>query len=140
LSAALLAELTASAADAERADALYRRLSPFDGLNVDTAEVSTGAVSRYLGLLAAARGQMEEAERHFEDALEMNERMGARPWLAHTQRDYGRMLAERGETKRASELVASAIATYRELGMESYATTSGHGHVHTPGRVIRDDA
>jgi hypothetical protein len=83
---------------------------------------------------------MEEAERHLEDALEMNERMGARPWLAHTQCDYGQMLAERGETKRASELVASAIATYRELGMESYATTGGHGHVHTPGRVIRDDA
>jgi tetratricopeptide (TPR) repeat protein len=121
LSATLLAELAASAEDADRADALYHRLAPYDGLNVDTYEVSTGAISRYLGQLAVATERFEQAGRHFEDALALNERMGARPWLAHTQEDYGRMLIERGETKRASELIASAVATYRELGMESYA-------------------
>jgi hypothetical protein len=51
----------------------------------------------------------------------MNERMGARPWLAHTQCDYGRMLAEHGETKHASELVVAALATYSELGMDGAA-------------------
>jgi hypothetical protein len=62
----------------------------------------------------------EENERHFESALAMNERMSARPWLAHTQEDYGRMLLDRGETERASELIAAALATYRELGMDTY--------------------
>jgi len=42
-------------------DALYNRLGPYDGLNVDTAEVSTGAVSRYLGLLAPAKEHFEGA-------------------------------------------------------------------------------
>jgi hypothetical protein len=79
LCASLLAELAAGAADRERADALYVRLAPFDGLNVDTEEVSTGAVSRYLGLLAAVAERFQAAELHFADALAMNERVGARP-------------------------------------------------------------
>jgi hypothetical protein len=65
-----------------------------------------------------------DAARHFEQAIELNARMGARPWLAHTQRDYARILAERGEKKRASELVAAALATYRELDM-TRATAKG---------------
>jgi hypothetical protein len=56
-----------------------------------------------------------------DDALEMNKRMGARPWLAFTQEDYGRMLLDRVDTGRGSELVATAFATYRELGIDSYA-------------------
>jgi tetratricopeptide (TPR) repeat protein len=92
-----------------------------NGLNVDNTEVSTGAVSHYLALLSAATGRHEQAERHFEDALALNNRMGARPWLAHTQHEYGRMLAERGRTERAHELVSAALATYRDLGMNRFA-------------------
>jgi hypothetical protein len=65
-----------------------------------------------------------DAEKHFEDGLVTNERMGARPWLAHTQVDYARMLLGRGDANdsaRARELIDAAVATYRELGMESYA-------------------
>jgi hypothetical protein len=57
--------------------------------------------------------------------------MGARPWLAHTQSDYARMLLERdgsGDRKRAQELLEAALPIYRELGMASHtasATTLG---------------
>ena len=54
----------------------------------------------------------------------MNTRMGARPWLAHRQREYALMLMERGgpgDRKNASDLLAEAIATYRVLGMENWA-------------------
>jgi DNA-binding SARP family transcriptional activator len=124
LCAALLAELATAAADRERAEALYLRLASFDGLNVDTDEVSTGAVSRYLGLLAAATERFEQAELHFADALAMNERIGARPWLAHTQEDYARALLARGDQAKrgqATKLLAAAHDTYRELGMNTYA-------------------
>ncbi len=47
----------------------------------------------------------------------MNERMGARPWLARTQRDYGQVLLDRGDSARAAQLLAAAEATYAELGM-----------------------
>jgi tetratricopeptide (TPR) repeat protein len=52
---------------------------------------------------------------------------GARPWLAHTQDDYARMLLARagpGDRERAQELLDAALATYRELGMET-ARASG---------------
>jgi hypothetical protein len=65
-------------------------------------------------------GRPEDAKRHFERALVMNARMGALPWLAHTQADYGSMLLE-SDGKRARELLAEAISTYEKLGMSVWA-------------------
>jgi DNA-binding SARP family transcriptional activator len=121
----LLSEACVTLADAARARTLYELLLPFAGLVVYGApEVSTGAVARYLGLLSATGLRFDEAERHFEDALALNATIGARPWLARTQCDYARMLIARdgsGDRKKAQELLDAALATYRELGMESYA-------------------
>ena len=53
----------------------------------------------------------------------MNTSMGARPWLAHTECDYARMLLARngrGDRERAGALLESAMKTYRELGLASY--------------------
>ena len=90
-------------------------------LVVDVAEGFRGSVSRYLGMLAAMTPRRRKAELHFEDAITLNARMGARPWLAHTQHDYGRMLLahdEVGHSERALELIGQALTTYRELGMQ----------------------
>jgi hypothetical protein len=38
-----------------------------------------------------------EGEAHFEAALDRNARIGARPWLAHSQRQYAAMLLSRGQ-------------------------------------------
>jgi len=116
----LLAELGASLDD-PRCARLYELLSPYSE-RVGTAypEISVGAVSRYLGLLATADARWHDAERHFEDATEVNRRVGARPWLAHTQEDYARMLLARGDAgdaERAARLLHEVAATYRELGM-----------------------
>jgi hypothetical protein len=54
----------------------------------------------------------------------MNERIGARPWLAHTQEDYARMLLTRGDAAKRSQaagLLDSARAVYRELGMNTHS-------------------
>jgi hypothetical protein len=127
LSAALLAELIAYSGDADRAESLYRRLRAYDGLNVDTEEVSTGAVSRYLGLLATTARRYSQAARHFEDALTMNRRMGAQSWVARTQHDYAQMLFVRnqaGDAKHARELEAEATATRHRLRIEAYPPRS----------------
>ena len=53
----------------------------------------------------------------------MNERMGTRPWVAHTKLDYARMAArqvEGGESADAARLVDDAIATYDALGMTAF--------------------
>ena len=82
----------------DRAAILHRQLLPYAWLNaVAAGEVAIGSVARYLGLLATTMGHWNEAAQHFEDALAMNERMGARPWLAHTQHDYARTLLARDE-------------------------------------------
>ncbi|MGH8632351.1 MAG: tetratricopeptide repeat protein, partial [Burkholderiales bacterium] len=63
----------------------------------------------------------EDAERHFQDALEMNTRMGARPWVAWTQHDYARMLLARhrkGDRQRALELLTPALAAAQDMGMK----------------------
>jgi hypothetical protein len=80
----------------------------------DVGEGIRGSVRRYLGLLAATLGRTDEAGRHFEGAIEANERWGLLPWLAFTQRDYARLL--RG-SKHADELLDRADALYAELGM-----------------------
>jgi DNA-binding SARP family transcriptional activator len=120
-----LAEVARDLRDLRRASTIYELLLPYSLRNASTADyICTGSVSRYLGLLASTMSRWGGAARHFEDALEMNSRMAARPWLAHTQEDYARMLlgrAEPGDTEKAQELLAQAVEAYRELGMDTYA-------------------
>jgi hypothetical protein len=74
--------------------------------------------------MATILRRFDDAQLHFDTAVEKEQTMGARPWLAHTQQDYARMLLARSETDdrdRALALIAHALATYRELGMESWA-------------------
>jgi DNA-binding SARP family transcriptional activator len=107
---------------------LYPLLTPWADFNAaDPHEGIRGSVSRYLGLLAATTEKWDEAARHFDEALEMNERMGARPWLAHTQHDYARALLSRGwagDRTNAREFLTEAVATYQELGMQTYAASA----------------
>jgi DNA-binding CsgD family transcriptional regulator len=80
------------------------------------------AKKRYLGVLATTMARWQEAESHFEDALAMNTRMHARPWLAHTQHDYATMLLARNhpsDHEKAASLLHAALTTARELGMRA---------------------
>ena len=117
----LLSELCAYLDDPPRAQILYAQLSPFALQNaVATGEICAGSVAQHVGRLAAQLELHDEAVENFEAALEMNSRMGARPWLAHTQTDYADMLLRRaahGDRDRAHMLLAEAGRTYEELDM-----------------------
>jgi DNA-binding SARP family transcriptional activator/tetratricopeptide (TPR) repeat protein len=121
----LLSEVAARLQDRERAAILYRLLLPHAHLNALAAgEVALGAVARYLGILGTALERWEDAESHFAQALELNAKMAARPWVAHTEENFARMLLARGEpgdADRARDLVEQALATYRNLGMDPHA-------------------
>jgi hypothetical protein len=121
LGMSLASEASSLLADLASAAILYEQLEPFAGRHaIGHGEGSVGSVDRYLGLLAATLGRIDEAERHLEAAIRVNQEMGARPWLAHTQRDYAAMLLARnrpGDAARARDLLAEALATARELGM-----------------------
>jgi class 3 adenylate cyclase len=121
---ASLSQVCASLGDARRAATLYESLLPYAERNVTggAAGFCYGSTSRYLGLLAATMERWEDAEQHFDDALEMNERMGARPFVAHTQHDYADMLLARdepGDREKALELVSEALNAAQEMGMKA---------------------
>jgi tetratricopeptide (TPR) repeat protein len=123
-----LVEVCATLGDRDRAEVLYRLLSPYATYAVVAGEwASFGAGSRFLGQLAATMGRWQEAESHFDQALAMNARMGAKPWLAHTQFQYAHMLLERsrggaGDIERATKLLDESESIARQLGMRSLET------------------
>src|SRR5918994_37357 len=121
----LLPEVCRYLEDVAAASAIYELLRPYPRRNaVLPPELCRGSVSRGLGILAATAADWNAAAGHFEVALEMNAAMGARPWLAHTQYDYARMLLARGgagDRDRARDLLSSANALSRQLGMTALA-------------------
>jgi tetratricopeptide (TPR) repeat protein len=121
-----LVEVCAALGDRDRAEVLYRLLSPYATYAVVAGEwASFGAGSRFLGQLAATMGRWPEAESHFDQALAMNGRMGAKPWLAHTQFQFAHMLQERstdGDIERARTLLDESETIARQLGMRSLET------------------
>src|SRR4029453_3052919 len=80
--------------DADRAATLYELLLPQADRNMILGPTITclGVTSRHLGLLAMTMSRWEDAERHFQHALDANARMGARPAVAWTQYQYADML------------------------------------------------
>jgi DNA-binding SARP family transcriptional activator len=123
LAMSLLAETAVLLGEGDAAAALYRQLLPWSALHAsDHPEGYRGSLSRDLGQLAALLERWDDAERHFQDALAMNGKAGALPWLAHTSADYARMLrAQEGNDDRAEELLSAAHATYEALGMQPHA-------------------
>jgi tetratricopeptide (TPR) repeat protein len=111
--------------DQQLAARFYRRLLPSAGRTLSFGlYTNVASASRQLGVLATTLERYDDANQHFDAALAMNDRMGARPWLACTQLDYARMLQKRnasGDRERARELVEAALATAREIGMAKVA-------------------
>jgi tetratricopeptide (TPR) repeat protein len=117
-----VAEVATLLGDAETAARLYELMSVYQHMTITAGIVTVcyGAASRYLGMLAATLGEFHKAEVHFEHALDMNARIGARPWLAHTKAEYALLLRRRGgkaASERAEVLANEAWEIAAELGM-----------------------
>ena len=111
---ALLADVSVSAE-------LRERLEPYAGRNVvtDRSWAAWGAAARPLGRLAAALGDEAGAQAHFERAIALHRRWGARPWLAIAIRDYAAALP--GVASAA--LVEEGEALARRLGLQTPIST-----------------
>jgi DNA-binding CsgD family transcriptional regulator len=121
----MLSETSVALGDTPRAAKLYEILLPYADRNMtaNTAIVCFGSVSYFLGRLAALMARWEDAARHFEQALTLNERMGLKPWVAHTLRAYAHLLVSRPnraarELARAREMLEQAVAIYAETTVE----------------------
>ena len=117
-----VAEVAALLGDTDAAERLYELMSAYRHMTITAGIVTVcyGAASRYLGMLAATLGAFDQTEAHFEHALEMNQRIGARPWLAHTKAEYALLLrrrGRRGDSERAEALANEAWKIAAELDM-----------------------
>jgi class 3 adenylate cyclase/tetratricopeptide (TPR) repeat protein len=124
ISHSLLADVAAFLRDVPRAERLYEILAPYAGLNVvaGRAAASYSPVDGRLGLLARTLGRLDDAVRHYEDALGFCARTGERPFTARLRWELAELLLERGaegDRERALELLTLSLDTARELGMRS---------------------
>jgi tetratricopeptide (TPR) repeat protein len=124
-SLSLLPDPCAFLGDEDAAATLYSLLLPYEHLYAQApVEAVFGSLARGLGVLATTLRRFDAAERHFDVAIETERRMCARPWLAHAQHDLAAMHLARGlagDPQRGYALLDEAVATYRELGMETWA-------------------
>jgi DNA-binding CsgD family transcriptional regulator/tetratricopeptide (TPR) repeat protein len=116
-----LTDACSALGDEATAALVYPELEPLGGANVMIGHLVScyGAADRYLGMLAATLGESDRAIEHFEHALELNRRMSAATWLAHTAYEYGRFLLGRGrgDRDRAGALLGEAASLAGRLGM-----------------------
>jgi DNA-binding CsgD family transcriptional regulator/tetratricopeptide (TPR) repeat protein len=112
---AYITDACSALGDRATAELVYPQLEPLSGTGVMIGHLVSfyGAADRYLGMLAATLGELDRAEQHFELAIELNRRMGARTWLAHSQYQYARALIGRGRD--AEERAGALAAEAREL-------------------------
>jgi class 3 adenylate cyclase len=121
---ALLGEVCAYLHDAERAAFLYDQLSPSAGycIIVGACVDVYGSTHMLLGRLAAVLGRLDDAERHFEAALEQNVRMGSHRWTVWAQLRYAEMLLQRaapGDREKALALLGRAIDIGGPVGLKA---------------------
>ncbi|NLA36307.1 MAG: hypothetical protein GX868_11585, partial [Actinobacteria bacterium] len=116
-----MADIAAAVGDDELVADLRDVLLPYADRAVPIAMGAAcfGVVARPLGNLAARLGRVDEAIAHFERAISVSARMGARPWLADAQLALAETLVAsgRGADPRVAVLVDEAAATAGNLGL-----------------------
>ncbi len=110
--------------DTGRMEELERLLAPYRGrpVVIGTAAAYGGTTSYYLGVLASRLGRNDAAIEHLEEAVALNQRGGALPWLARSRYELTLALVARGaegDAGRAGRLLAEAGRAAERLGMTS---------------------
>ena len=110
-----LAEAAALLGDPRRAGIVSRALTRarVPAVVVGRGWVCKGATARYRGLLAAAMGRWDDADREYRAANEVQRRLEAGPLLARTLHEWGRALQGRDDLRSRAYLQEGA-----ELGRQ----------------------
>ncbi|HEY7370877.1 MAG TPA: AAA family ATPase [Polyangia bacterium] len=98
-------EVAAALGDRPRAAALEARLRHLAGHHATVGQMGLtwlGPVDRVLGLLAATRGALDEAEACLQRALTQARAVGAAPFVARVERELAALARTRGESPAAA--------------------------------------
>jgi hypothetical protein len=114
-----LAVVAAALGATDAAERIYAALAPYRGRLVvwAGAATSSGPVSHHLGLLAAAIGRNADAVRDFGEAIELEERIGALPFLARSLAGLAGALAAAGGADQAAECRHRSHSIAERLGL-----------------------
>jgi predicted ATPase/DNA-binding CsgD family transcriptional regulator len=105
--------LTYPLGDYEQAAALA---NDYLGLSTELGDVAAiAAAENLLGVIARARGSLDEAVAHQERALALYRGLGDSGWAALVLVNLGAVALLRGEAARAEALLTEALETYRQL-------------------------
>ena len=124
------AELAMAFEDTDTAGWCYRTLLPYGDLfqaGAGGTMFCRGSVSRLLGHLAEAAGDLDAAEGHLSVAIAAEDRIGAVPFAAISRLGLAAVLLGRGRAAdlvSARELVSAAAGTARRLGMPLAVATA----------------
>ena len=118
-----LAQTCTDLGDQKLAALYYPQLKPVAGQVGVTGIgiVCYGSLALPCGQFAACLCRWREAEEYFNQAVAMNERIGARPYLVRTLRAYANMLLDRngpGDQTRAANLIEEGCVEADQLGMK----------------------
>jgi tetratricopeptide (TPR) repeat protein len=122
LTIAFLAEVAAEIGERKEAEILYELLLPLRGrsLVLGLCVANWGCPSRHLGRLALVMGREADAAEFLLEAIEVDDRAGARPWAARSRYEFVRMAyhSQDGEVRgRAAQFLSEAERTAKELGL-----------------------
>jgi hypothetical protein len=101
---------------------LYDLLAPHASRVIVTAQgaLCWGSIHRFLGPLCALMSHPDRAAVHFEAAMAVHERLGARPFLARDRLAFATMIRDTGgDSARIEHLERTGLALARELGMRT---------------------
>jgi len=116
--------------DTGTADRVYRELAALAPTYMGEGSglaFSGGSLQRVIGDLALATGRVAEAISRYTDAIEMNARIGARPFLALSRLGLAKALvagANPGDLPTARALVTQAAAEFRRLSLPGPLATA----------------
>lgn len=83
--------------------------------------MALGSTDRYLGLLAMAAENFDNAKDHFRASVRFDESIGASPWVVHARYDLARCYFRNGESNEASSLARSVVSDAKSMGMDNVA-------------------
>jgi DNA-binding SARP family transcriptional activator/DNA-binding CsgD family transcriptional regulator/tetratricopeptide (TPR) repeat protein len=138
------AEACALIEDAALAAPIYEQLLVFEGQNtvIGSAVACYGAADRMLGALATVMQQWDDAERHLENALVLNRRMGSPTWIAHTLHERARLTLRRGgphELELTRERASEALDAARRIGLRGLVARIERLTASLPAPTAADD-
>jgi hypothetical protein len=120
VSMAFFAEISSARGDREAASVLYERLAPHGSrcVVIGFGIACLGSMERYLGLLAAAMGEIDMAREHYERAIATNRQIRGSLPLAHSLYELASLptvTPEQHARRRTYWMEAKQLAEARQL-------------------------